>query len=117
MMIVVPVPTKRFSAAPLTLTSPASPAADSRLVKATTATVSANTRSDQCGELPRWIGLSSVPGLKNSTSPSATTKPCKARSAITSSPMRRARRPPRPRTLPSTTTPMKARASPSASPL
>ena len=45
------------------------PAADSRLVKAITATVSANTRSDHFGAVPRWIGSSSACGLKNSDQP------------------------------------------------
>ena len=65
-------------------TSPASPAADSRLVKEIAAIVSANTRSDHVGALPRWIGSSSVCGLKNSTSPSTTMSACSARSPTTS---------------------------------
>jgi hypothetical protein len=86
-------------------------------VKEIAATVSAKTRSDHLGALPRWIGSSSVCGLKNSTSPSTTTSPCSARSPITSTPIRRARRQPRPRMLPSTTSAMKASASPSDSAL
>ena len=76
----VPLPTTRLRPLRLILTSPASPEADSRLVKETTATVSAKTRSDHVGEVPRWIGFSSVPGLKNSTSPSTTMNPCSTRS-------------------------------------
>ena len=55
-------------------TSPESPEADSRLVNAIAAIVSAKTRPDQVGALPRWIGSSSVCGLKNSTRPSTTMK-------------------------------------------
>ena len=115
--VAMPLPTTRLSARREILTSPARPAADSRPVKEIAAIVSAKIRSDHFGALPRWIGASSVCGSKNSTSPSTTMKPCNARSAITSSPMRRARRPPRPRMLPSTTSAMIASDRPSASPL
>ena len=111
----VPLTIRRLSAALLSRTSPATPAADSRLVKEIAATVSANTKSDHLGALPRWIGSSSLSGLKNSARPRITMNACIARSAITSTPIRRARRPPRPRMLPTTTTAMKRRASISAS--
>ena len=45
-------------------------------MKEITATVSANTRSDHFGALPRWIGSISVCGLKNSTSPITTISSC-----------------------------------------
>ena len=51
--VAAPLPTIRFRAWRLILTSPASPAADSRLVKEIAATVSANTRPDQVGAVPR----------------------------------------------------------------
>ena len=98
-------------------TSPARPDADSRLVNEITATVIANSRCDHVGALPRWIGSSSVCGLKNSTRPSTTMKPCSARSPASRIPTRRARRPPKPRMLPSTTSAMNASARPSASSL
>src|ERR1039458_3854890 len=72
----------------LILTSPARPAADSRLVKEITATVKAKTRSDHFGALPKWIGSSSVWGLKNNTSPITTMNSCSTRSPTTSSPIR-----------------------------
>ena len=78
--VAVPLATSRLSPTRLIRTSPASPEADSRLVKEITATVSAKTRSDQVGAVPRWIGSSSVCGLKNSTRPSTTMKACSARS-------------------------------------
>ena len=105
----MPLAIRRRRAPRLALTSPARPEADSTLVKAIVVTVSAKTRSDHVGALPRWIGSSSVWGLKNSASPSTTISSCSARSPATSIPMRRELRPPlKPRTLMSTTNAMNA---------
>ncbi len=107
----MPLPTSRRRAPRPALTSPASPEADSTLVKAIVVTVSANTRFAHVGADPRWIGSSSVCGLKNSASPRIMMSSCSERSPAASSPMRRALRPPlKPRTLMSTTKAMKASA-------
>ncbi len=97
-------------------TSPDSPEADSRLVNATTVTVSAKIRLDQVGALPRWIGSSQTFGSKNRIRPSTTMNACSAMSPASRIPTRRARRVPKPRMLLSTTTAMKISARPSASP-
>ena len=52
----MPLATIRFSPPRLIDTSPARPDADSRLVNAITAIVSAKMKLDQVGALPRWIG-------------------------------------------------------------
>ena len=54
----MPLATIRFKPARLIRTSPGRPEADSRLVNAIAATVSAKTRPDHVGALPRWIGSS-----------------------------------------------------------
>ena len=109
--------TSRFSPTRLIRTSPESPEADSRLVNATTVTVSAKIRFDHVGALPRWIGSSQTFGSKKRIMPSTTMKACSAMSPASRIPTRRARRVPKPRMLLSTTTAMKTSASPSAAPL
>ena len=80
-------------------TSPERPEADSRLVNAITALVSAKTKFDQVGAVPRWIGSMSVLGLKNRIRPITTMNACRTRSPATRKPTRRARRWLKPRML------------------
>jgi hypothetical protein len=97
-------------------TSPARPAADSRLVKEITATVIANTRSDHFGALPRWIGVEQLVRVEEQHQPDHHDEGnCSTRSPATSRPTRRSGGLPKPRMLPSTTNAMNASASSSAS--
>ena len=84
-------------------------------MNATAAIVSAKMKLPHVGEVPRWIGASSVCGSKNSARPSTTMNSCSARSATTSAPTRRARRQPKPRMLANTTNAITANDSGSAS--
>ena len=78
----------RFRPRRLTRTSPARPEADSRLVKATAETVSANSMSSQRGEVPMSIVAVSASMSTTRKAPSTITSSCSTTSASTSTEMR-----------------------------
>ncbi len=92
-------PTRRLSPRRPTATSPDSPDADSRPVKATVATPRAKTVFPHVGVSPRWMVSVIVSRWKKAKSPRTITSTCSPMSAITSAAMRFTRVLENPRTL------------------
>ena len=91
--------TSRLSPRRRTSISPARPDADSRLVNATLARVSAKITSFHWGALPRWIWLVIASTSNSSARPRTTTSAWRPTSSSTRARIRRARQAEKPRTL------------------